>query len=321
MEYSEEALDIIKNKTGLMISGGGSLGIAMVGCLERLVELGFSLAEIKVIKGSSIGSIIATAIACGADIHYMKQKIGDIDLNIFRDRDLFCCSLWQLITKYGLNKTRPIKIFASSILEELTGNKDITFLELYQRTGVHLIITYLSVNIERTIYADWITEPNSSIRETIVKSSAIPVFYEAYYNKKNKQIAVDGGTLDNYSFNYLRDFSSKILGLKLVSDGYENDITNVGAENALTPDRGYPKTVSKYLERLIYLMRDQAMRLHVKEKDWMSSIKIHIGHYNSTDFDLTREEKDWLFNQGRIGADSYIKELTSLIQNGKYSQD
>ena len=207
-KYVQEAVDVIKSKTALMISGGGTLGISMVGSLERLTEIGLSLAKIKTVKGSSVGSIIATAIACGADVNYMKQKMNGMDLSTFRDSDAICCSLWQLITKYGLNKTRPIRNFAASVLEDLTGNKDITFLELYHRTGVHLIITYLSVNIERTVYADWITEPHSSIRETIVKSSAIPVFYEGYTSGKSnkKQLAVDGGTLDNFSFNYIRDF-------------------------------------------------------------------------------------------------------------------
>lgn len=330
----EQALSVIRSKKALMISGGGTLGIALVGSLERLDELGLPLSQIETVKGSSVGSIVATAIACGASIDYMKQKIGDMKLSNFKDRDLIFCSLWQLITKYGLNKTEPIRRFAANILDELVGNSDITFAQLYLRTGVHLIITYLSMNLETTVYADYITEPHSSVRETIVKSSSIPVFYEGYtsnpidnikkriFAKKCKKVLdVDGGTLDNYSFNYIRDFVSNkdLLGLKFVSEGDEKDDTNVGDEQAVVINRGYPKNVIDYLTRLIFLMREQAMKLHVKKQDWMSSLKINIGHYTSTDFDLTLEEIEWLFQQGRRGTDGYIEELAELISTGQYT--
>ena len=323
MNYQQEALEIIRNKKALMISGGGVLGTALLKTVERLTELGLSLSNIQKIKGSSVGSIIATAIACGATIEYMNETISTMNFNDFRDHDCFLRSLFQLIFKYGLNETKSINRFASKILSDLVGNADITFSQLFERTGVHLIITYLSMNLEETIYADYINEPNSLVRETIVKSSSIPFFYEGYFTKvgKTKYLAVDGGTLDNYSFNYLRNVIEPeyILGLKLVSGDDIKDETNVGIENAIKHrDRGFPKTSVEYFTRLVYLMRREAMKIHVKENDWMSSVKINVGKLTSTDFQITAEQKKWLFEQGRKAADDYVEELANLIKDGKY---
>jgi len=310
--YGEKALEVIKNKKAMMISGGGTLGIAEVGALFRLQEVGLNLRNIKKIKGSSVGSIIATGMACGADTKYIKDTMENINFKEFEDHDCFLHSLYQLVTKYGLNKTTGINKLASKILTDLVGNPDITFASLYERTGVHLIITYLSMNMEKTIYADHLTEPDSLVRETIVKSSSIPIFFEGYFerseNGKCKMLSVDGGTLDNYSFNYLRDDVEikDILGLKFISN---DEIKN---------NKGEPKNVIDYVVRLVYLMRKQAMKLHVKENDWMSSVKINVGNLTSTDFNLSKDEKEWLFNQGYESVNSYIMELENLITEGKY---
>lgn len=323
MDFREQALEIIKNKTALMVSGGGVLGTASIATIISLEELGLPLSNFKKIKGSSVGSIIATAIACGATTSYMKDVIGSLDLNDFRDRDFILHSLYQLVFKYGMNKTDEIDRFAARILTDLVNNPDITFKQLYEKTGVHLIITYLSMNLEETIYADYINEPDSLIRKAIVKSSAIPLFYEGYVEGKGKErtLAVDGGTLDNYSFEYLRDGVDPInvLGLKLVAGEDAKDETNVGEENAVTGvDKGYPKNVVEYFTRLIYLMRKQAMKIHVEKYDWMSSVKINVGSLTSTDFHMTEKQKEWLFNQGREAADKYIDELAGLLEEGKY---
>ena len=323
MNFREQALEIMKNKTALMVSGGGTLGLAIFSNLKRLEELGIPLSNFKKIKGSSVGSIIATAIACGATTQYMKDMIDSMDLNNFRDNDFILHSLYQLVFKYGLNKTDEIDRFAARILTDLVDNSEITFKELYERTGVHLIITYLSMNLEETIYADYLTEPDSLIRKAIVKSSAIPVFYEGYSEGKGRErtLSVDGGTLDNYSFEYLRDGVDPInvLGLKLVAGEDMKDETNVGEENAVTGvDKGYPKNVVEYFTRLIYLMRKQAMKIHVEKNDWMSSVKINVGTLTSTDYHLSEKQKEWLFNQGREAADKYIDELAGLLEEGKY---
>ena len=323
MNFREQALEIVKNKTALMISGGGVLGASAISTIIYLEELGVKLSNFKKIKGSSVGSIIATAIACGATTQYMKEMIDTMDFNEFRDHDFILHSLYQLVFKYGMNKTDEIDRFAGRILTDLVSNPDITFQQLYEETGVHLIITYLSMNLEETIYADYLTEPDSLIRKAIVKSSAIPLFYEGYIEGKgkNRTLAVDGGTLDNYSFEYLREGVDpiKVLGLKLVAGEDIKDETNVGEENAVTgEDKGYPKNVVEYFTRLIYLMRKQAMKIHVEKNDWMSSVKINVGSLTSTDFHLTDKQKEWLFNQGRESADKYIDELAKLLEEGKY---
>ena len=322
MNFRDQALEIIKNKSALCINGGGVLGVAICGALFELSELGLPLKNFKTVVGSSVGSIIATGIACGGTIYYIKQTLDEMDLNSFKDNDCFLRSLVQLVKNKGLNETRPIYELATKVLTDLVGNPDITFQELYEKTGVHLIITYLSLNYKRTMYADWVREPDSSVREAIVKSSTIPLFYEAHEEKidGNKFISCDGGTANNYPINALRKLNidpNAILGLKLLAPEDFDHIDN-GGEGLRLIDHGPPSNVVKYLVDIVTMLRKQAMRIHVHERDWMLSVKIDVGKLSSTDFHITKLEQEWLFSQGKQAVDKYIDELENLLKEDEY---
>lgn len=320
-EYREKAIEILKNKTALVFCGGGVLGIAECGALFALEEIGLKMKNIKSVSGSSSGSILAAVIATGYidATKYMKEMLDNTDFTKFKDNDCFIKSAYQFLTKYGINKTTEINNIGAKILQELTKNSDITFKELYDKTGITLTITYVSINHDGTVYANHITEPTSSIRNTLVKSSTIPVYYEANIEGKGitKQISIDGGVLDNYPMGVPRKQGinpDNILGLRLISSGEE---TNTDLEQELV-DSGPPANAIQYFVRIINILRNQALKIHVSKNDWMLSIKIDCGKLSATDFNITKEQKEWLFNQGKIAVYNYIDELAGLLEKDKY---
>ena len=307
----EKAIEFLKNKTALVISGGGVLGVSEVGSLRRLHELN-ALGEIESVTGSSVGSIIATAIACGAPIDYMEKTMFEMNLPKFKDNDCFIKDIFQLLKKWGLNKTKEIKKLAEKVLSDFA-HKDVTFEELYISTGIHLTITVLSMNYEKTLYYDYINTPKEKISDTIVKSSSIPLFYEAIFEGKGKgkQSYVDGATVNSYPMNVPKKQGyslDNILGLKLISEEDINHIDN-GGDEFNDVNKGPPKNIIQHIIRLITILRDQALRLHVHKDDWKHSIKINVGKMTSTDFDMTEEDKQWLFNQGKKAVDEYVDYL------------
>jgi len=313
-KYRIKALEIIKNKESLVIEGGGVLGSSVISSLEVLKEIG-CYDQINDVTGSSIGSIISTSIACRASIEYMKETLYNLDFTQFQDKKCIIRDIYQLIKFYGLNSVDPIKKFTSKILKDLVQNENITFLELFNKTGIKLTITYLSFK-KGTTYANYLTEPNSSVREAMVKSSTIPLFYEAYIKKdkrKLQDIIMDGGTLNNYPINFPRSEGvdpNKILGFKFISDNEDPITGDIQSE--------LPKNVFDIFTCLVELIRQQALKIHVHKDDWKLSVKIPVGKIKSTDFNITDEQKEWLFKQGRIAVENYIDELSDLLEKGEY---
>ncbi len=318
----ENAVSTILCKKALVLSGGGTLGIAEVGALVKLEEYGFNLKNLTSITGSSIGSILSTAIACGATTDYMKRKMNGIHLPTLKNEKCAVSNIYNLWKNFGLYEMSPIKDFVKSILTDFALDENITFGELYNRTGKWLTVTYLSLNYRRTIYADHVFEPNGKVIDAVIKSCAIPVFYEAHLSKVGNEMymSVDGGTMLNYPFVVARNQGyniKEILGLKFVT-GKEKDFPDEGQPGAEDEKQNLPENVVDYLKLIVEILRTQAMKVHVSEHDWKNTVKIDIGNYTSTNFNLTESDKDWLFDAGVNSVDKYLHYLTDLISRDKY---
>lgn len=316
-EYIERAINIIQNKEALVFCGGGVLGIAECGALIALEELGLDLTKIKSVSGSSAGSILAAIVAAKGTTEYMKEKLNTMDFNKLKDRDCFLRSLWQLIKKYGINETKSLKKELSQFMLDLTGNPNITMAELYDLTGITLTTTYLSMVYGTTLYSNYANNPNIKIIDAVTRSSSIPVFYEAEMDVNDTFL--DGGTVNNYPINIPKEQGiepNKILGLKLISSSEVNYVDNGGSETMMKMEK--PKNAIEHFTRVINIMRDQALRLHVDKNDWVISIKINVGNLSSTDFGLSQEKKDWLFEQGKNAVYDYVDELAELLEDGRY---
>lgn len=317
----DAALAVLKNKTALVFCGGGVLGAAECEALIALEALGVSLSNFKLVTGSSIGSFLATVVACGGKTAYMKQMLDSINFADFKDDSCLLAQSVHLISKYGLNKTKAVKALAAKVLNDLIGDANITFKELFDKTGIRLVITYFSINHQQTMYADYESEPRSKVQDAIVKSSSIPVFYEAFFegSKRNntRTVACDGGTANNYPMNVPREHGFapiNILGIKLIPSKDMDHIENGGAGALI--NHGPPSGVITYFTTIINVLRRQAMRMHVSEGDWRLTVRIDVGHLTSTSFEMTPEEKQWLRNQGHVAVKKYLADLESMLANG-----
>jgi len=325
--YINEARKILVEKKGLCIAGGGVLGIAEVGAINRWIDQGADLSNLTHVVGSSVGSIISIIIANGGDIEYIKKTMGDLDLKKFKDGPNIFSKLWNLFRKFGWYSGNYLKGEGERILEELTGNGNITMLEAYERSGVHLTITYNSLNFEDVFYIDHITEPTTMLKDAMRMSASYPLFFHAIFRpytnssgKKARDVIIDGGTIDNYPLHVLRDqglSDREILGLKLCSG---EDIKEYALESGTDKkyDFGEPKKVMTYASRVLNLMRKTAMKQHVRAKDWMLTAKIFVGSMSSMNFDITKEETYELFRNGESAIDQLILDTAELLEKGEY---
>jgi len=315
----ELALKILTEKIGYAFEGGGVLSIGHAGSLIRLYELG-GLKTIKFAVGTSSGSIIAIALALGATSYYIKSKLFSIDLTRFEDGGTILSKIYRLFTKWGLNKGDYIEEFIGEILQDLTGNSEITFKEAYDITGVHLTIPYLSVKEKRTKYADHIITPNLKIKQVARWSWSIPYFFAAnqkYLYNKRVDTVIDAGILDNYPLHVLKDQdcrSRDIIGFKLYDKSELSQYKPIPEKDT----KDLPTNIFNYSKNILEILYQKLLGTHISKDEWKLTCKIDIGKYKTTDFNLSYDDKLWLFNSGYQAIDDHLKEIESLLNNSEY---
>ena len=319
------AEDVVRGKTALTFEGGGVLGIGHIGALAEWEKMG-GYRNLTHVCGSSVGSIVAAAVAANASVEFMKSTLFNLDFKQFEDNSTgLLRDLYRLIRKWGWNKGDAIREWSEQLMCELTGEKHITMKQLYEKSQIHLTITYWSYRYRKTKYIDHLTQPDMTVADAIRMSSSIPIYYQAVWRKSldaNQQevldAIVDGGTMDNYPMHILHAQgipAEKIMGFKLCSS---EDMSEYKAErDGKEYDYGMPDGIVQALVVLVSAMREQSMKVHVKSGDWKLTVKIPVGLLKSTDFDMTDAEKNWLFESGEQAMRTYIEEVQERIEIGE----
>lgn len=303
-------LELLKNKTGLVLEGGGILGVSYLGTLSRLEELGIQPSQFKYYAGTSAGSIIASALACGCTVEMLTDIMKNQQFEKFKDDSVGVIrDTYRLLKHFGWHKGKYLEKWAYDTLGTITGNPEITFEEVYTRYGNYLVIPVMK-NYEVTIYYDRFSTPNVPIYKAVRRSAGIPLYYQADTDThvdsdddsdkegdNQYDMYTDGGALDNFPFHKLANMlgTDKVLGLKLLSTTQLHEI-NHGTKTSP------PKNILEMAIKLVSALRNQAMRLHIKEEYWEHSIKINVGDIDSTNFNITPTELDWLYKQGRTAV-------------------
>ncbi len=171
---------------GLVLSGGGMRGIAHIGAIKALEENGYSPTHIA---GTSAGAIVGALYAKG----YHATEI----LDFFKTAQIFN------LTNFALNKPGFIdseKLYANfkSYLPEDT----------FESLKKHLFITATNL-LDGTLEVF----ESGKLITPILASAAFPgVFTPVKFNDKTY---IDGGTINNFPVDILKDKCDQIVGIYL----------------------------------------------------------------------------------------------------------
>ena len=293
----------------LVIEGGGIKGIAFAGAIKKLDELNILKGITKFI-GSSSGAITAGALACRFTTDDINEILINTDFNSFKD-DSFCIILdiYRIVEHYGIYKGDMFYNWYGKILEEKTGNKDITFMDVYKRYGTEITITGTCLNKRCTYYYNYKSHPDMSLRLAVRISMSIPLFFRAI--ELQGDILVDGGVLNNYPIWYydkdydsnIVDIDKKVLGLNLMSENNLPDDQIYHGDNKID-------NMINYITSLVDSMLTQLERLHVKQGYWKRTIPICTFDIKATDFDISNENKEKLIKSGYDCTTHFFSNLT-----------
>ena len=189
--------------TKLVISGGGINGIAILGGINELFKYN-KKDNIKEILCVSVGSIIGLLIVLGYNSDELKNIFTEIKLNDFMDY-----KVKRFIDNWGFDDGIMNKKLFKEILINKKYNPNITFIDLYNKTNIELIITGTNLTKGITEYFNYKTYPHMEVIDAIRISCSYPVIYTPV--KYNNCLYVDGGVLEPYPIDYFEDLSG-VLG-------------------------------------------------------------------------------------------------------------
>lgn len=282
--------------TNIVIDGGGSKGIAFCGAIKALEEKNI-LKNIKNIIGSSAGAIIALLLSMKLSADEIEDIMNGINFDELKDKRFGAMmKLYFFVKKYGKYKGDNFLKIIENILEKYTNNKNITFRQLFIKYKINLVIT--GSNISRGIieYFNHIYSPNMPVKIALRISMSLPYVFEAV--RYNDCLYVDGGILNNYPFWYFGD-TKHTIGLKLMKPiEKKNDIIN---DNYIEINN-----IKKFSIYLMKAMAYQIERLDVRDDYWKRTIGINTYDIQTTDFDISEENKNLLIKEGYESVIKYF---------------
>jgi predicted acylesterase/phospholipase RssA len=194
------------NKDSLCFSGGGVCGVAHVGVLRALDDLGL-YKKCNNFSGASVGSIVAVMCALRSPVQQIEQLMDfdfismlDDDYGIVRDN-------WRLWYEKGYYKGDALLEKINHCITVICDNPNLTFAEL-EKYGTTLFVPVTKVwksHCETQIYSIE-TTPNESIAMACRMSCTYPAVFRSLLGTS------DGGLFCNYPIQYLPE--NKRFGIR-----------------------------------------------------------------------------------------------------------
>lgn len=205
-----QILNISTNKkTILVLSGGGTKGLAHLGAIKAFMELGI-MKNFHTISCTSAGAVAGVLYACG----YMPEDAIKLIIMLGMDK-LRSSNNSNILSDFGFdNGSRFILVF-KKLLVAKGFKENITFNDHYKMTGIKLILTGSCINEKKAYYFSVDTFPDMELLTALRITIAVPfLFTPVVFEDK---LFSDGGCMDNYPISLFDDQLENVIGICLNS--------------------------------------------------------------------------------------------------------
>ena len=284
----------------LVISGGGSKGIAFIGILTALQEnTTFNINNINILSGSSVGGIISTAICLGYTVEEMKNWFLSTDFtklcpSIYNSE--YSQKILPLIYKsYSLSSGLEINEIIKKMFSIKNYDPDtLTFKQLYEITGKLLILSGSNLTSKKCNYFSHIKTPDMNVLTATLITSRIPYVFP--HIKYNNNVYVDGHLFDPFPIKgcgkeLIKQNKEKILGIISLSQDKDN----------------YIKNIKDFTFSIIEGLSYQYMKKSYKKyKKYIIPVILNVDFFT---LNISKTEMNELFDIGIKSGLLYIKNL------------
>jgi len=304
------------NEADGVFQGGGVKGIALVGALIEFAERGWT--QWINVAGTSAGSIIAAYLACGHDADDLEKLLRETPYPQFEDFGAggkLIGGTLNLVHHHGLAHG---EYFHRWFYEQTEGK---TFGDVKASGRTLKLIAADVTHRELLVLPDDLPSyrrPNETapidpdsfrIADAARMSMSIPFFFQPVelvrIDTGKKATIVDGGMLSNFPV-WLFDvadreakrptFGFRLIGGKGVGGGMQ----------AIVDGLGWPVRLGSDMFHTTMEAWDKRFMSH---STYVRTCPVSAGDVGTTDFDLTKEQQDWLIASGRAAGGSFLDDF------------
>lgn len=315
-----------KQKIDAVFEGGGVKGIAFVGAVTMTEAKGYVFENVA---GTSAGAIVACLIAAGYKASELKSIMEELDYTRFKDKDLVDnIPLFGPLLSLGFEKGIYEGKYFENWLRDLLKAKNIhTFGDLVMqdykdnpqyRYKLQVIASDVSrgrlLRLPHDIAKYGIDRDKLDVAWAVRMSISIPFFFEPVVLQETtgtSSYIVDGGLLSNFPVSLFDDGTADppwpTLGYRLVDPTIE----------------GKPNTINgpiTLLAALFSTMMEAHDARYIEDKNFVRTIPIPTFGVRPTDFGLSKENRDKLYQSSLEAAEKFFQIWDFEEYKKKYRQ-
>lgn len=305
----------------LVLEGGGVKSAGLTGAVSELSRTH----RFHRVAGTSAGAIVAGFVAAGLGEH-LEEITLDTDPSRFLDRGRASRTLGPL--GFGLDLLLGDGLYRGEELHRWIADTlafagvrtwgDLRVEGASRRTPVEhryrLVVIASDVTRGRMLRLPWDLErlvgvdpDDLLVADAIRASAAIPFFFRpwrlpidpALTNGRNELVLTDGAMLSNYPIEIFDDdLDHPTFGVKLSSRRSLTDACWQKAENPISLGRALIKTLVQAHDRAHLDRESVASR----------TVFVETGQVRVTDFHLSRDTREELFENGRHAAREFLRD-------------
>ena len=309
----------------LVFEGGGVKGIGLAGAYSALCERGVGP---KRVAGTSAGAITAALVAAGYSAEELDEILLTVPFARFKD------TAWEdrvPIIGHPLSVLLQRGIYEGGFfrewMRELLAAKGIrTFSQLADPEATELKDRYrLKVIVSDVTHRRLLVLPDDAaslgiepgdldVAYAVRMSMSIPIFFEPVMHRNPRtgldHLIVDGGMLSNFPV-WVFDCEDQetpdwpTFGLLLVEPDPKVPISEriPAPEHAPHGARGLVDLLSS----MLHTMMEAHDRLYVEKAQYARTIPIPTLGVGTTEFDLSKERAEALYQSGRTAAEKFLE--------------
>lgn len=321
----------IKN---IVFEGAGIRGIAYAGVIAEL-EKHHKINNIEKVGGTSAGAITALMLSLSYSSQEMADIVSGTNFKKFNDgRFMFFGGINRMKNKFGWYRGDKFTKWISEIIENKTGNPDITFEELHLKGYKDLYVTATCINKQKLLVFSRENYPKMKVKDAVRISISIPLYFKAVFidsagavynkpdDKENLDIVVDGGIIGNFPIfifdeteidssgreNRIPD--TKTLGVRIDS---EVQIQNDASSRSLV--HLDVNNFKDYISAFYILIIENLNRKDLTENDWKRTLSISSAGISPRIKKLSKEQKDSLISSGRAFTSNFLQNNCDGLNN------
>lgn len=299
-----------------VFEGGGVRGIGHIGAVWEMEQEGFRFMDLA---GSSAGAIVAALLAAGYHSRELQKEMDSLDYEKLKGRDFIdhfgaLGKLCSIIVHFGIYNLDYLEHWVEDLLER----KGIRAFGDLKKTGRTLKITASDLTARHLLILpdDFVQlgiEPDSfPIALAVRMSASIPIFFEPVRLKDQKgreHLIVDGGLLSNFPIWVLGNKCFRehgpVFGFRF-ADGREQNWCRCGSECWNLID--YLKAVAATcMDATDYSLTSAGELRRTVAISPVIELDGEPYSVSAVDFDLGREERLALFENGRTAVRNFLR--------------